>query len=258
MRWGSVEEFEHADRTMIVKRPEGGSEHVDGPDLVLVHGIGVSSRYWARLATVLARSGNVHVVEMPGFGGAPRPPEPLPVEELAATVIAYARAAGLTRPVLVGHSMGVQVVLEAALQEPGLVAAVVGIGGVVDPAARSAPRQTLRLAHDMLREPPGANWAVLSDYLRTGPRWYLRTVPIMLGYRTEEALARVETPLLLLRGARDPIAGADWFDQMRRLAPRARAVEVESAAHVAMWSRPEAVAREVLEHARASLGREAA
>lgn len=252
MHWREVLEFEHEDRTMLVKRPEGDDD--EGQPFLLVHGIGVSSRYFTRLARVLARSGAVHVVELPGFGGAPRPEEPLSVEEHAATVTAYVRAAQLDRPVLVGHSMGVQVVVESALQDPDLFPAVVAIGGVVDPGARSAPRQALRLAHDTLLEPPLANWAVLRDYARTGPRWYLRTLPVMLGYPTEEALPRLPVPLLVIRGELDPIAPHDWAEQMWRLAPDARLVEIEGAAHVAMYSRPQAVAEEILAHATAAAG----
>lgn len=262
MRWRSVEEFEHgferaSDRgggTMLVRRPKGECE--DGPAFVLVHGIGVSSRYFTRLARALAPHGRVHVVELPGFGAAPRPDEPFTIEEHAATVDAYARAAGLDGAVLVGHSMGVQVVVDAALQDPDLWSAVVAIGGVVDPGARTVLRQGLRLAHDMLLEPPLANWAVLRDYARTGPRWFLRTLPVMLGYRTEETLPRLQVPLLVMRGARDPIARRAWVEEMRRLAPDARFVEIDGAAHVAQYTRAEEVAQEILAHAGVAAGRE--
>lgn len=253
MRWRTVLEFEHEQRTMLVERPEGDSDA--GRQFVLVHGIGVSSRYYTRLARALAPSGGVHVVELPGFGRAPRPVEPLSIEEHAAVVNAYVREAGLDRPTIVGHSMGVQVVVESALQAPELFSGVVGIGGVVDPSLRTAHQQALRLAQDTLREPPLANWAVLVDYVRTGPRWYLQTLPIMLGYRIEEALPRLQVPLLLVRGARDPIATQAWAEQMRRLAPGSRLVTVDRAAHVAMYSRPEEVAEAVLAHARATAGR---
>lgn len=253
MQWRTVLDFRHQGRTMLVKRPEG--ERQDGPQFVLVHGIGVSSRYFTRLARALAAAGTVHVVELPGFGGAPRPDEPLTVEEHAATVNAYVRSAGLEAPVIVGHSMGVQVVVEAALQDLELYPAVVAIGGVVDPEARTALRQGLRLLLDTLLEPPLANVAVFRDYARTGPRWYLRTVPVMLGYRTEEALPRLHLPLLLLRGARDPIARRGWAEEMLRLAPDARLVEIDGAAHVAMYSRPEQVAQEILAHVREAAGR---
>lgn len=248
MHWRTVHAFRHEDRTMLVKRPEGDSG--TGRQFVLVHGIGVASRYYTRLARMLTPAGGVHVLELPGFGGAPRPEGPPSVEEHAALLNAYVASAGLEQPVPVGHSMGVQIVVEAALQEPRLYPCVVGIGGVVDPSARTAWRQAARLGLDTLREPPLANYAVLRDYARTGPRYYLKSLPIMLGYRLEEALPRLRVPLLLLRGTRDPIATQPWAEQMQRLAPDARLVTVDGAAHVAMYSHPHEVAAAILAHAR--------
>lgn len=256
MHWRSEVEFEHLGTTTHVRRL--------GPDTdlqyVLVHGIGVGHHYFAPLASALVGSGpgegtgGVHVLELPGFGATPAPAEPLTIAQLAAVVVAYVRETGLDRPVLVGHSMGAQVVIEAALQAPALVGPVVSIGGVVDPGSRSPVRQGLRLLADFLVETPSANWAVLQDYVRTGPRRFLETVPIMLGYRTEEAVVRLRSPLLVLRGDRDPVARRDWTDQLARLAPVGRFVEIPGA-HVVMYTRPGAVAQEIMAHA---LGRDAA
>ncbi|GGL95143.1 alpha/beta fold hydrolase [Nakamurella endophytica] len=54
-----------------------------GAPFVLVHGIGVSSRYFRRLAAVLARTDPVVTVDLPGFGSTPKPPRVLSVPELA-------------------------------------------------------------------------------------------------------------------------------------------------------------------------------
>nr|WP_306239088.1 alpha/beta fold hydrolase [Ornithinimicrobium cryptoxanthini] len=228
---------QHEGQTYLARRLGTTS----GPQIVLVHGIGVASTYFRRLATVLAESAGVHVLELPGFGGAPKPSAPLSVEELAAVVNAYVRSAGLDRPVLVGHSMGSQVVVEAALQEPDRVLAVVGVGCVVDPRAPTAVQQGLRLLLDFLRETPSANWAVLKDYVRTGPRWFLATVPLMLAYRTEESVRRLQVPLLVVRGARDPIASRGWCEQLAQSAPVAQLVEIPRGAHAVMHTHPQAV-----------------
>lgn len=244
-------EFEHAVGTSVVRRLGEESGH----QFLLVHGLGAGSRYWSPLAAVLARTGGVHVLELPGFGDAPRPPAPLPVEALAAAVTGYARSRELDRPVLVGHSMGSQIVVEAALQDPESFSAVVAMGPVVDPTARTARQQGLRLLTDLFLETPAANWAALRDYARTGPRWYLASLPHMLAYRTEEAVRRLGTPLLVLRGARDPIATRRWVAQLGAEAPAARTAEVPGAAHVVMFTRPEEVAREILAHAEDSVVR---
>src|SRR5690606_38294795 len=132
--WSAPLTREHDGDTYLVKR----IGRTDGPQIALVHGIGAASRYFRRPAAVLARSAGVHVRELPGSGGAPKPAAPLSVEQLAAVVNDYGRSADLSRPVLVGHSMGSQIVLEASLQEPGAASTVVAIGTVVDPSARTA------------------------------------------------------------------------------------------------------------------------
>lgn len=235
--------YEHEGHRFLA-RQWGGST---GPQIVLVHGLGVASTYFERLARILTGSAGVHVLELPGFGGAPKPAAPLSVPELAAVVNGYVASRDLDRPVLVGHSMGAQIVMEAALQDPG-VRTVVVLGCVVDPQAPTAPRQGLRLLQSFLREGPSANWAVLKDFARTGPRWYLATLPHMLGYRTEDAAPHLQVPLLVVRGARDPVSSREFNQQLRRLAPVARLVEVPGAAHVVMHTHPTQVAAHILTH----------
>ena len=55
---------------------------------VLVHGIGVSSRYFERLVPALAEEGRVVAVDLPGFGKAKpiRPKLGLSIEEFADSV----------------------------------------------------------------------------------------------------------------------------------------------------------------------------
>lgn len=247
MRWRTVSEFKHDGRAMLVKRL-GADE---GPQFVLVHGIGVASTYYTRLAVALAREGGVHVVELPGFGGAPKPGRPMSVGEFADILSAYLIARGVPDPVLVGHSMGTQVVIEATLQHPDRFRRLVLMGTVVDPREHTALLQGLRLAQDcLLCESPPSNFAVLRDYVRTGLPWYMATLPAMLGYRTDEALPRVEAETLVLRGGRDPISGRRWNLQIRELIPLARFVEVPGAGHVVMFTAPDAVAQPILELAR--------
>jgi pimeloyl-ACP methyl ester carboxylesterase len=249
MRWRTVLRFNHEGRTMLVKRLGADT----GPQFVLVHGIGVASRYYTRLAAVLARSGGVHAVELPGHGGAPKPAKPQSIEDYAAVLSAYVLESGLSDPILVGHSMGGQVVIEAALQHPDTFPRIVLLGSVVNPRERSAVLQGLRLAQDTFLETPASNYAVFRDYARTGPRWYLATVPAMIGYRTDRAAARLTAETLVVRGIHDPIARHHWSQELARLIPRSRLVEVPGGAHVVMYTATDRVAQEVLDHARAGI-----
>lgn len=219
----------------------------DGPPVVLVHGIGVGCSYFDRLVPLLAVHGTVHVVELPGFGDAPRPSWTLTVEEHALLLAAF--LAALPGPaVLIGHSMGAQVVVQAAADAPAAARAIVLIGAVTDPEERSAPMQALRLAQDVLGEPPATNWAVLSEYAKSGPRRYLATLPSMLEHPTEAVARTVRVPALVLRGSRDPICRLPWARRLAAALPQGRLVQVPRARHVVMHTHPRAVASAVLAH----------
>lgn len=190
------------------------------PVFVLVHGIGMSHRYLARLHAELATDAEVHAIDLPGFGGLPKPHRSADIAEMADGLGVVLDELGVRRAVLVGHSMGAQWVVELAIRRPDLADAVVTIGPVTDARRRNALAQALRLARDSALEPLRPNAIVLSDYLRCGPVWYARQARHMLRYPLEERVSRLQVPLLVMRGGCDPIAPAPWAS---RLAERAAA-----------------------------------
>ncbi len=78
-----------------------------GPDVILIPGLASSREVWRPLATRLAATHRVHLVQLAGFAGEPwvhgdGPFVAPEVEELAR----YIAEAGLDRPAMIGHSMG--------------------------------------------------------------------------------------------------------------------------------------------------------
>ena len=167
---------------------------------MLLHGIGVSHRYLARLHVELAQGPKgqnqpagghavVYSFDLPGFGGTPRPGRQVTVGEYAAFVAAVLAGRGVESCIVIGHSMGAQFAVELALQAPGLVTRTVLMGPVVDSARRSAAWHALALTRDSLfSEPPSTNATVFTDYFRTGLRWYLTELPVMLEYPLEDRI----------------------------------------------------------------------
>lgn len=241
-RQPAVTTFIRDDLVLRVKRWNALSG--DATDvIVLVHGIGVSSRYFVRLAQKLAATATVIAVDLPGFGPNKRPRRQLSVEDLGALVAEYLDEAGVQGPILVGHSMGAQIVVETArrLVASGLVL----VGPVVDERAPTAWRQGVRLARDVFHESVSSNRIVLTDYLRSGIRWYLTELPAMLGYRIEQSLPLLDIPVLVIRGAQDPVAPEGWARSLARRSPGARVVSVPGSGHVVQHTAPETVAAEI-------------
>jgi pimeloyl-ACP methyl ester carboxylesterase len=235
----------HGALTVAVERFPGPGER-SGRSYVLVHGIGVSSRYFHPLAVELARTGMVHLVDLPGYGAAPDPRRDVSIADHAAVLAAFLRGTGIDNPVLVGHSWGCEVVAALAEQHPDVSDRIVLMAPTLEPRARTAPRAIGRLLLDGLREPPHVSLLVTADYLfRCGVPYLVRQMPHMLRDRIEDRVGAHGSDVLVIAGDRDPIAPPAWS---RRLAEAAggRYREVEGP-HVVMYSDPVRVAAAIRE-----------
>jgi pimeloyl-ACP methyl ester carboxylesterase len=99
------------------------------PPIVFVHGFACSHTDWlAQIEHFSARHMTV-AVDLPGHGATPALPEPASIESCGMAVADLLRARALPPAVLVGHSMGCRVVLDAALRAPEHVAGIVLVDG---------------------------------------------------------------------------------------------------------------------------------
>jgi pimeloyl-ACP methyl ester carboxylesterase len=102
----------------------------DGPQLVLVHGLGGSLTSWAEVAPVLAQTARVIAFDLPGFGRTPGSPRQVTL--VANRMLLYhflIRITGMP-VILVGHSMGGTIAAMLSAQHPALTAGLI----FVDPA----------------------------------------------------------------------------------------------------------------------------
>jgi len=217
-------------------------------DVVLVHGLGLSSEYLEELAVSLSVVGPVYLLDLPGFGGVPRPARTPSVPDLARLVAAWAAEAGLDDPVLLGQSLGTQIVVEMLAADPGLSSHAVLVGPTVDPTGRSSYAQLGRFLRSAPSESSRTRRLAVRAYARSGPTWIARVLQSTLRYPTEEHLPAVEASVLVLRGSRDRIAPRAWAEHVALLVPRARSAEVEGAGHLVVHDHAAEVAALVLDH----------
>jgi 2-hydroxy-6-oxonona-2,4-dienedioate hydrolase len=213
------------------------------PPIVLVHGLGVSSLYFGPVARTLAADFDVYSPDLPGFGRSGGPRQALDLKELASTLLAWLDATGLDHPVLLGNSMGCQVLLELAINAPRRVDSLVLVGPTVDPRWRTFLRQVPRWLLEAFREPLAIFPILALDYARCGPKRFFETARFALNDRPEEKLRDVLTPTLVVRGERDAFVSPDWAARVADSLPHGHLATLAGAAHAAHYSAPESLAR---------------
>ena len=94
----------------------------EGPDLLLLHGLGATKSSFFDTAAALSRRYRVHALDFPGFGGSSKPAlARYGAPFLARAVLGVMDALEIGRAHLVGNSMGGRVAIEVGLREPARV-----------------------------------------------------------------------------------------------------------------------------------------
>lgn len=198
--------------------------------IVLVHGLGLTHRYFQRLRPYLPAA---RAIDLQGST----------LDEMNASL-----GGRVTEPaILVANSLGAQVATELAARSPALVRGLVLTGPTWDPAAPSVPQQFGRLLLDSYRESPSLVPVALLDYARRGPVPILRAARAMLRHPMADRLATVAAPVVVIRGSRDPICSQGWAERLAAAPRDGRLVVAEGAAHAVDWSHPAIVAETVHE-----------
>jgi pimeloyl-ACP methyl ester carboxylesterase len=229
--------------TMRVRDLVGDRERT----FVMVHGIGVSSRYFEPLAYALHPYGNVLLLDLPGFGGIPRPSKRLSISGFADVVLAGVEAEGITDPIFVGHSMGAQVVVDL-LGRHDVSRDAVLIGPPVNPAEPTLRQQAARLLSSARYESARLRLLASRAYLRCGPAWFIDVLPSMMRYPMREKLPLIRADTLVLTGEHDGVAPPSWAAEIVDLIPSATWREVPGAAHNVVYEHWQPAADLILEH----------
>ena len=100
-----------------------------GPPLVLVHGLACDSSDWAAQVAAFDASTTVVVCELPGHGSSPATPAECTIQAYGAALARDLITQAVGPAILVGHSMGCRIVLEAYRVEPAIASHLVLIDG---------------------------------------------------------------------------------------------------------------------------------
>ena len=97
----------------------------DGPDVLLLHGLGGTRASLFETAAALSQRYRVHAPDLPGFGSSSKPARgAYNARWFAETMLAMMDAQGIDNAHVVGNSMGGRIALEMAMAAPGRVNAL--------------------------------------------------------------------------------------------------------------------------------------
>lgn len=231
------------------------------PVVVFIHGAQQDHSCWVLQSRWFAHHGfSVLAPDLPGHGRSDG--EALPsVEALAEWIVALLDAAGVEKAVVIGHSMGSLVALEAAARFPARVARAALIG-------TSLPMPVSQALLDATRdnEPKAVAMINAFSYSASGQIGG-NTVPglWLLGMnqrlmerqkkgvfhvdmnacnayaRPPESLAGIAAPLLIIAGSQDRMTSPKAAKALLGFIPGARLVSIEGSGHALMAERPDAV-----------------
>lgn len=109
----------------------------EGPDVLLLHGLGGAKSSFFDAAATLSQRYRVHALDLPGFGASSKPTTaPYTARWFAETVLATMDALGIERAHVVGNSMGGRIAIEVGLQRPDRVVSL----GLLCPAVAFVKR----------------------------------------------------------------------------------------------------------------------
>ena len=99
------------------------------PPLVFVHGFACAHEDWRAQAAFFQSRYRVIACDLPGHGASEPPPDQGSIESLGGAVAALLDTLDLPPAVLIGHSMGCRVVMQAMLDAPSRVAKLILLDG---------------------------------------------------------------------------------------------------------------------------------
>jgi pimeloyl-ACP methyl ester carboxylesterase len=249
------------------------------PALLFVHGFACDRQDWRLQIAFFSKTNEVIACDLRGHGETPGRPDECSIEHYGGDVAALVNNLELKDVVLVGHSMGTRVVLEAARLVPKRIAGLVLIDGshmgfgdpdAAESGARAAIAKTgyAKFAETLFRQmffkPSAEADAIVARAVKSSAQFGPVLYPRMARWDAasmDAALAAVRVPMLVIQSTtrsadltRAPLRQGDttpYLDLLRERVKQARIEIVPDTGHFTMLEAAETVNRLISEFAAA-------
>ena len=219
-----------------------------GEPVILLHGGAGNSEHWGNQIPALAEKYRVIVVDARGHGRSTRTDAPYSYHRMAEDLLAVMDALELKQASLVGWSDGGVLGLDLAVNHPDRVKKLFAFGANYDLTGMKAgggPHATFgtyfgKCASDYARlSPTPKDYKAFNDALSKMWKGQPNFKPA--------DLAKITAATACADGEHDEIIKQDHVRAMARLIPDGQVVLIPEASHFALWQRPDAFNKAVLD-----------
>jgi pimeloyl-ACP methyl ester carboxylesterase len=232
------------------------------PPVVLLHGLMGSGACWTLLARALEGEFDVVMPDARGHGDSSAPDHGYRYDDLASDVAGLVRGLELSRPVVLGHSMGGMTAAVMASRGAAMIRGLI----LVDPTFLSPARQREVHESDVAEQHRCALGLQKAGLVAQARARHPHRSPEIIELQAEARLrtrmaafevltppnpeyrvvvSAIDVPGLLVIG-NDPVVTLEMATELRRLNPRMRIEQVQDAGHGLPFEQPERLAEVVL------------
>ena len=230
-----------------------GADDLTRPPVVLIHGAGGHHLYWPPQVRRLPRQ-RMFAIDLPGHGKS-QGVGSHSIDDYADQVVAFLKALKFSQAVLIGHSMGGAIALQAALDAPRRV---IGLGLIGSAARLRVNPALLQAAADPAKGPDVAH--MITEYSfspaaggrlkATAEQRMLETrLSVLYGdllacdaFESPDLAGRISVPTLIVFGEQDKMVPLQGGRGLQEQIPGAQLELLPDAGHMVMLEQPDRVA----------------
>lgn len=235
----------------------------DQPVLILIHYFGGSAESWNFLLEYLQKDFECLSIRLPGFGGEKPMPSPS-IEKYSEFVQNEISGRGISRCVLIGHSMGAKIAIHAASKmDKNQIKAVFLIAPsppTVEPKSKAEVEKMLRIRTEETAE-DSVNSSIVVDLendryqlavktqfetdRKTWKWWILEGMNHSIAHEINPLL----TPVIVIASQDDPVISPRTIkNNVLQILTEAKIVWTKNTGHLIPLEKPQWLAREVTSH----------
>jgi len=229
----------------------------EGENLLLIHGLGSSTRDWEEQVLVFSQKYQVITIDLRGHGKTDKPEGPYSIKIFAEDIAELLKKLGINSTHVLGISLGGGVAFQFAIDFPDLVKSLVIVNTGIEYPMDSfkmkfelfkrtfivklismkkmgevlAPRLFIKPEHEELRKKLIERWA------ENDKKAYLAAMNALKGWSVRDQLNKLNFPTLVI-GSDEDYTPSSVKEEYTALIPNARFIEIEDVRHAVPFEKP--------------------